>query len=94
VNAKESLEVLLKSNNLKFGAKAFVMKLLNRLNANITALRLLLPADDLKILDEQMLDPEVSAQMDNIKSMLADLPKLKRDEIERYIECQHRVYKN
>ena len=40
-----------------------------------------------------MLDAEVCLQVENIRAMIADLHKVKRDEIERYIEVQHRFYK-
>jgi hypothetical protein len=93
VNAKESLEVIHNSKEVAYNSKNFVNKQLTRLNANIRDLRLLLPEQDMKVLDKEMLDNEVTLQVENIRAMIADLPKAKRDEIERYIEVQHKVYK-
>lgn len=93
VNSKGCLETIVESGKVKSQSKHFINSLLNRLTVNIRDIRLLLPASETKILDEQMLDPEICLQVENIRSMIADLPKAKRDEIERYIEVQHKVYK-
>lgn len=93
VNSKGCLETILYSGRAKYDSKKFINKLLNRLQVNINDIRTLLPPSDTKIIDEQMLDAEVCLQVENIRAMIADLPKAKRDEIERYIEVQHRVYK-
>jgi len=93
VNSKGCLETILDSGRAKYDSKKFINKLLNRLQVNINDIRTLLPPSDTKIIDEQMLDAEVCLQVENIRAMIADLPKAKRDEIERYIELQHRFYR-
>ena len=40
-----------------------------------------------------MLDSEVTLQMRNINDMCAELPKGIRDQVEKYIESYHKVYK-
>jgi hypothetical protein len=93
VNAELFLSDIIKSGNVQYEAKNMVRALKRRIDANITGLRLLLPAEVTKVLDKEMLDPEVTMQIDNINNMLAELPKAIRDQMENHIEGYHKVYK-
>ena|SRR5690348_11512699 len=93
VNAEMHLSNIIKSGNVKYDAKEFVKGLKRRVDANITALKVLLPHEVFEVLEKEMLDPEVTMQMQNINDMCAELPKGIRDQVENYIEGLHRVYK-
>jgi hypothetical protein len=87
------LSDILKGNNVKYEAKEFVKGLKRRVDANITALKVLVPREVFDVLEKEMLDPEVTLQMQNINDMCAELPKGIRNQVENYIEGLHRVYK-
>jgi hypothetical protein len=87
------LKNILDSGNVKYEAKEFVKGLKRRVDANITALKVLVPREVFEVLEKEMLDPEVTLQMQNINDMCAELPKGIRDQVENYIEGLHRVYK-
>src|SRR6185312_4342889 len=93
VNAEMHLADILESGNVKYDAKDFVKGLKRRVDANITALKVLLPHEVFDVLNKEMLDPEVTLQMQNINDMCAELPKGIRDQVEKYIESYHKVYK-
>ena len=93
VNAEMHLSNIVKSGNVKYDAKEFVKGLKRRVDANITALKVLVPREVFEVLEKEMLDPEVTMQMQNINDMCAELPKGIRDQVENYIEGLHRVYK-
>ena len=93
VNAQSHLSRILESKKVGGKAKNFLTMIQTRLKVNIRDLRLLLPAAEAKIIDEQMLDTEVTMQMQNINDMCAELPKAIRDQVENYIESYHKVYK-
>lgn len=67
-------------------AKAFLNVLLGRIKANVRDLRSILPPDDVKILDDEMLDPDVVLQFQNINDMASLLDGEGRDKIEAFIE--------
>jgi hypothetical protein len=94
VNAEMHLSNIIKSGNVKYDAKEFIKGLKRRVDANITALKVLVPREVFEVLEKEMLDPEVTMQMQNINDLCADLPKGIRDQVENYIEGLHKVYKH
>jgi len=93
VNAELHLSLVINSVKIGGNAKNLVNTLKTRIDVNVRDLKLLLPAGDAKILQEEMLDSEVTLQMQNINNMCAELPKAIRDQVENYIESYHKVYK-
>jgi len=93
VNAELYLTAIINSGNVKSQAKQFTKMLRTRIEANINALKTLLPPEAYKVMEEQMLDSEVTLQIQAISDMCAELPKPIRDMVEKYIEGQHKVYK-
>jgi hypothetical protein len=87
------LSNIIKSGNVKYEAKEFVKGLKRRVDANITSLKVLVPREVFEVLEKEMLDPEVTLQMQNINDMCAELPKGIRDQVENYIDGLHKVYK-
>ena len=67
-------------------AKAFLNVLLGRIRANVRDLRSILPPDDVKILDDEMLAPDIVLQFQNINDMASLLDGEGRDKIEAFIE--------
>lgn len=67
-------------------AKAFLNVLLGRIKANVRDLRSILPPDDVKILDNDMLNPNIVLQFQNINDMVSLLDGEGRDKIEAFIE--------
>ena len=93
VNAELHLSLVLNSGKVGFEAKNFVKGLKNRIDVNVKSLKSILPPEESKIIQDQMLNEEVTMQMQNINDMCADLPKAIRDQVENYIESYHKVYK-
>lgn len=93
VNAELHLSLVLNSGKVGFEAKNFVKGLKNRIDVNVKSLKSILPPEESKIIQDQMLNEEVTMQMQNINDMCAELPKAIRDQIESYIENYHKVYK-
>jgi hypothetical protein len=93
VNAEQHLSLILNSGKVAYRAKDLILCLKRRIDVNIRDIKVLLPPDAAKILQEQMLDNEVTLQMQNINDMCAELPKAIRDQVESYIENYHKVYK-
>jgi hypothetical protein len=87
------LKNILDGGNVRYEAKEFVKGLKRRVDANITSLKVLVPREVFEVLEKEMLDPEVTLQMQNINDMCAELPKGIRDQVENYIEGVHKVYK-
>ena len=67
-------------------AKAFLNVLLGRIKANVRDLRSILPPDDVKILDDDMLNPDIVLQFQNINDMVSLLDEKGRDEVEAFIK--------
>lgn len=83
----------IEGGNVRYEAKEFVKGLKRRVDANITALKVLVPREVFEVLEKEMLDPEITLQMQNISDMCAELPKGIRNQVENYIEGLHKVYK-
>ena len=67
-------------------AKQFLNVLLGRIKANVRDLRSILPPDDVKILDDDMLNPDIVLQFQNINDMVSLLDEKGRDEVEAFIK--------
>lgn len=67
-------------------AKQFLNVLLGRIKANVRDLRSILPPDDVKILDNDMLNPDIVLQFQNINDMVSLLDEKGRDKVEAFIE--------
>ena len=67
-------------------AKAFLNVLLGRIKAKVRDLRSILPPEDVKILDGEMLEPDIVLQFQNINDMISLLDEKGRDEVESFIE--------
>ena len=93
VNAEQHLSLIIGSGEVAYRSKELIKTLKRRIDVNIRDLKLILPPADAKILQDQMLDSEVTLQMRNINDMCAELPKGIRDQVEKYIESYHKVYK-
>jgi len=86
--SKLHLYSLINDGNVVGSSKAFIRTLLNRIEVNVRDLRLLLPSEDIEIIDRDMLDSNVVLQFQNINDMLSELPIEDRDDIENYIEAK------
>ena len=73
-------------------AKQFLNVLLGRIRANVRDLRSILPPDDVKILDNDMLNPDIVLQFQNINDMVSLLDGVGRDRVEAFIEEAVRVH--
>ena len=73
-------------------AKQFLNVLLGRIRANVRDLRSILPPDDVKILDNDMLNPDIVLQFQNINDMVSLLDDVGRDRVEAFIEEAVRVH--
>lgn len=93
VNAQLHLEDALRGVGLRMEAKQYIKTMKTRIDVNVNGLRLKLPDETRKKFEENLLDPEVTLQMQNIDDMLAELPKPIRDQAESYISQLHKVYK-
>lgn len=93
VNSKLFLESIKNSGKVAFRAKHLINKMINRIEANISDITFLIPEAHAKVLQEQMLDSDVTLQSKAINDMLAELPQAKRDEIESYVQLQYKIYK-
>lgn len=91
-SAKEHLELIISSKQVNYSAKNKIKTMLNRINANISDLKFFAPDLSNKIVNEALSNENV-LQVENIKSMFAQLPPAKRDEVEKYIELQYNVYR-
>lgn len=92
VSAELYLNSIARSGKVEYQAKNYINTFLTRIRANLRDLKMLVPTELVYLIEEDMLAPEVSLQIDNIVDMLSDLPKGIRDEIETYIESRHNVY--
>lgn len=90
--AKNQFELSIATGNPTSGGKKAIRAWINKINWIIDDLRSFLPLKDVRAIDV-VLDPEITLQMTNIKQMVLELPIHKRNEVERYIETVHRVYK-
>ena len=75
-------------------AKQFLHVLLGRIRANVRDLRSILPPDDVKILDNDMLNPDIVLQFQNINDMVSLLDDVGRDRVEAFIEEAVRVHES
>lgn len=75
-------------------AKQFLNVLLGRIRANVRDLRSILPPDDVKILDNDMLNPDIVLQFQNINDMVSLLDGVGRDRVEAFIEEAVRVHES
>lgn len=92
VNADLYLTSMLNSKEVKGNARSMILMFRNRINVNIRELRLILDEEQRKIIDDSMLDPETTLQIDNIIDMISSLPKGIANEIEEYVESRFNVY--
>lgn len=91
-NARLYLNSIIKDGHVKGQSKNLLNTMDNRLRCNIDDFRHKVSGEKLKILDEEMLNTEVTLQLDNMTDMLISLPKDIRDEIENHIEGVFNVY--
>lgn len=94
-NANTRAQVLSKEKTIAGGAKDFIKRsIINRLTAIENDLKGLFIAhpDDRDLVNNEILNDEVTFQLEGINDMLLALPKGIRDQIEQYVEQQYFVY--
>lgn len=92
-NARLYLNSIIKDGHVKGQSKNLLTTMDNRLRCNIDDFRHKVSGESLKVLDEEMLDAEVTLQLDSVTDMLIALPKGIRDEAEKYVEGLFNVYR-
>lgn len=94
-NAETRASVLMREPGVTGQAKHWIKtSIVNRLTAILKDINYLFrnSPEDLEIVKRDMLDEEVTLQIDNCITLMLALPKPIRDEVEMYIEQRHSVY--
>lgn len=85
-NARLRMEVLLNDKEIPFHIKGFFKDRYRNLNCFITEFEKRLTPENLAILQNEMISPEASLQVEGITNMVLELPKNLRDEVEHFVE--------
>lgn len=91
VNAKLHLESIVNDGIVKQRAKQLINKLKNRIDVNISDILTIIPKESAKILQDGMLDSDITLQIQHINDMCVELPTGIRNQVESYVEHLYRV---
>jgi len=91
--SKSCFTRILKSNNKIPFMKQLIRNQLIKIDYVINNLKTYLSPSEIKTMEKGMLNEDMGLRLDNIRNMLLDLPEEKQEEIENYIEEQHRKHK-
>lgn len=78
---------------VRMGKKDLLKRVCNKLESAKNEMSRLLSEESKAHLAAHVIDTDTATLIQSVQHMLMDLPKAKRDEIERYIAGQYNVYK-
>lgn len=92
-NAKLHFEVLMLSKNITGKKKGWIERNLSGPTGTILKKIYKQCPQHKEAIKEDIANPEVFLQFENMKTFFMALPKAKRDEVERYVEGIYNIYK-
>ena len=91
--ARNCFHRIVKTKNKLPFMKQLMHNQVTKMDGMINNLKVYLNPEDIRTMEEGMLNEDVNLRLDNIKNLVVDLPEDKQEEIEKYIELQHRIYR-
>ena len=92
MNASTRIAVVLAGNNVHRNSKKLLTDMKRKLDSAQKDFMQALPEEGKRIMTEQLLDEDHTLQLDACMTMIMNVPKGIRDEIESYIESRYNVY--
>lgn len=92
VMAKTRFEVLFNDESVHPDTRSLMRHVARHVNNGINKFRNSVPDRYKKMFNSTLLDIDTSMQVDNIYSMILDLPPAIRDQVESYVTGMHKAY--
>lgn len=91
-NAKTRIDVILNSVNVRFQTRDMMKRWSRNLGSVLNEFQRILPTVWADVFAKELLNDEDTQQIDQCITLMMQLPKGIKDEIENYIEGRHAIY--
>lgn len=93
-NAKTRIDVILNSVNVRFQTRDMMKRWSRNLGSVLNEFQRILPSVWADVFAKELLNDEDTQQIDQCITLMMQLPKGIKDEIENYIEGRHAIYES